>query len=310
MAYLLLRGSDQAKYGTLTKNFISQYSLGNDQYSRTITMATDVLSNHRLDPKFFENQKRQREQQQQQKTEAEAAGAASFAQKKKDDDVTCFICGKPGHRSPQCPDKDNIPKAKWAINRVGALQAKDDEAADDVSEVSVDESVKSTTSSRSARSKKQGWSAHQFHTPMPKAKMPVEMVHKQCACHHKSLKDVILLDSGSSIGATFMNADLVTNIKMAKQPVAMNTNAGTKVIGLEGKVKGFGTVYYDPSMMANIFGLSEMVDRCRVTFDSAVEDAFIVHHKDGAIKFPRTPDGLYAYKPSGVQVNLITLSFE
>jgi hypothetical protein len=262
-------------------------------------MATDVLSNHRLDPKFFENQKWQREQQQQAKAEAEAAGAASFAQKEKDKDVKCFICGKPGHRSPQCPEKDNIPKSKWAINRAMAgLQSdgKDDDAPDDVSEVSVDESVKSTTSSRSARSKK-GWSGYQLYTTKTKD-MSVEQVHKQCAKCHKSLKDVILLDSGSSIGTTFMNSDLVTNIKTAKQPVMMTTNAGTKVIGLEGHVKGFGTVYYDPSMMANIFGLSEMVDRCRVTFDSDVEDAFVVHSTDGVIKFTRTPEGLYAYRPT------------
>ncbi|MGC9261855.1 MAG: hypothetical protein ACP5I8_17490, partial [Phycisphaerae bacterium] len=123
-------------------------------------------------------------------------------------------------------------------------------------------------------------------------------VHKQCAAHHKGMKDVILLDSGSSIGATFMNPDLVTDIKMAKQPINMTTNAGEKLIGLEGQVKGFGKVYYDPTMMANIFGLSEMVDRCRVTFDSDVEDAFVVHVKDGKIKFSRTPEGLYAYKPT------------
>ncbi|MGC8547339.1 MAG: hypothetical protein ACP5MU_06790 [Thermoplasmata archaeon] len=123
-------------------------------------------------------------------------------------------------------------------------------------------------------------------------------VHKQCAAHHKGMKDVILLDSGSSIGATFMNPDLVTDIKMAKQPINMTTNAGEKIIGFEGQVKGFGKVYYDPTMMANIFGLSEMVDRCRVTFDSDVEDAFVVHVKDGKIKFSRTPEGLYAYKPT------------
>ncbi|MGC9208147.1 C2HC-type zinc finger protein, partial [Acidithiobacillus sp.] len=156
MAYLLIRGSDQNKYGSLTKNFISQYSLGNDQYPRTITMATDVLSNHRLDPKFFENQKRHREQQQQHqyRSDGEITGVASFAQK--DKDVTCFICGKAGHRSPQCPDKDNIPRAKWAINRAMAgLQSggNDSDAADDMSEMSAEESVKTTTSSRSARSK-------------------------------------------------------------------------------------------------------------------------------------------------------------
>jgi hypothetical protein len=36
MAYLLIRGSDQRKYGTLQKVFVSQLSLGNDQYPKTI----------------------------------------------------------------------------------------------------------------------------------------------------------------------------------------------------------------------------------------------------------------------------------
>jgi hypothetical protein len=291
MAYLLIRGSDQSKYGSLVKNLVSQYSLGNDQYPKTITTATDVLSNHRLDARFFENQKHRREQQQQTRGEGEATGATSFAQKEKD--VVCFICGKPGHRSPQCPDKDSIPKAKWAINRAMAgMQSGGSDAADDVSEVSADESVQTAMSSRSTRGRK-GWSGYQLQT-LSKAKN----VHKQCTGNHSSLKDVILLDSGSSIGATFMNPDLVTNVKVAKDPIMMTTNAGTKVIGLEGQVTGFGKVHYDPTMMANIFGLSEMVDRYRVTFDSQVEDAFIVHLKDAKIKFARTPEGLYAYKPT------------
>ncbi len=50
-------------------------------------------------------------------------------------------------------------------------------------------------------------------------------VHKQCSKHYNDFKDVILLDSGSSIGGTFMNPDLVTSIKMAKKPVMMTTNA-------------------------------------------------------------------------------------
>ncbi|MGL5936769.1 MAG: hypothetical protein ACRCZI_14235, partial [Cetobacterium sp.] len=43
MAYLLMKGADQHKYGTLTKGLISQYSMGN-QYPRTIQAATDILS--------------------------------------------------------------------------------------------------------------------------------------------------------------------------------------------------------------------------------------------------------------------------
>ena len=61
MAYLLIRGSDQTRYGSLLKGFVSQFSLGNDQYPKTIMTATDVLSNHKIDPSYYDNQKKSRD---------------------------------------------------------------------------------------------------------------------------------------------------------------------------------------------------------------------------------------------------------
>ncbi len=60
MAYLLIRGTNQTKYGSLQKGFMSQFSLGNDQYPKTITAATDVLLNHKIDPRYYKNQKQNR----------------------------------------------------------------------------------------------------------------------------------------------------------------------------------------------------------------------------------------------------------
>ena len=100
MAYLLIKGSDQSKYGSIIKGFISQFSLGNDQYPKTIQMVTDVLSNHKLDAKFFENQQRKHHQSAA-KQEEQVPPAASFSQKK---DVVCYVCRKPGHTKPECPD--------------------------------------------------------------------------------------------------------------------------------------------------------------------------------------------------------------
>jgi hypothetical protein len=60
LAYLLLKGSDRTKYGSLLMGFVSQFSLGNDQYPKDLTTATDVLSNHKFDPSFFETQKKNR----------------------------------------------------------------------------------------------------------------------------------------------------------------------------------------------------------------------------------------------------------
>jgi hypothetical protein len=48
-AFLILRNSDQAKYGEVLRDLASQYSLDNDQYPRKTTKAVDCLSNHRHD---------------------------------------------------------------------------------------------------------------------------------------------------------------------------------------------------------------------------------------------------------------------
>jgi hypothetical protein len=41
-----------------------------------------------------------------------------------------------------------------------------------------------------------------------------------------------------------------------------------------------------------------MADKHRITYDSDKEDTFLVHSDSGPIRFKRTPDGLYVYKPT------------
>ena len=54
MAFLLMKVTVQYKYGTLLEGFLVHLSLVNYQYPKTITTATDVLSNHELHPKLYE----------------------------------------------------------------------------------------------------------------------------------------------------------------------------------------------------------------------------------------------------------------
>jgi hypothetical protein len=49
MAYLLIRNSDQAKFGSLFNGLVSQFSMQNNQYPKTCMTATDILSNRRFD---------------------------------------------------------------------------------------------------------------------------------------------------------------------------------------------------------------------------------------------------------------------
>jgi len=48
-AFLYLENSDQVKYGSIMQNVVQQKSLGNDQYTKTIAEANNVLSTHQFD---------------------------------------------------------------------------------------------------------------------------------------------------------------------------------------------------------------------------------------------------------------------
>jgi hypothetical protein len=48
-----------------------------------------------------------------------------------------------------------------------------------------------------------------------------------------------MLDTGSTIATTVENPNLVTNIKVSKEPLIMATNAGTKRLDLNVDVEGF-----------------------------------------------------------------------
>ena len=107
----------------------------------------------------------------------------------------------------------------------------------------------------------------------------------------------MILDTGSSISATFMNPDFVCNIKTMDHPLMMSTNTETKTMNLQDNVKGFGHVWFNPNQIANIFGFSNLADNHRITYNSTIEDAFNVHINNFIIKFEQTKDGLYAYCP-------------
>jgi hypothetical protein len=57
-------------------------------------------------------------------------------------------------------------------------------------------------------------------------------------------------------------------------------------------------VWYDETAIANIFGLSDLKKKHRITFDSEKEDAFIVHIDSGNMKFKCNPEGLYTFEVS------------
>ena len=66
---MYLSNSDQRKYGTLMKQFKTQYALGNNQYCTSISDAKDVLTNQTWDDTYKESMKCKSQQKAETKTE-------------------------------------------------------------------------------------------------------------------------------------------------------------------------------------------------------------------------------------------------
>jgi hypothetical protein len=315
MISLLIRGSDQTKYGTLLRGFISQYSLGNNQYPANITTATDVLSNHKLDQQFYNNQKKNRERSREERNKNENGNnPTSFAQS----EMTCYCCGKKGHLSPECEKRNTIPRDQWHVNRAirHHQEADGDDDANDNGNADTgkdDDSVQTTASSTSSQNRRSGTTTRSPRNTQSTTRSIVrwndngvnafqfqqrDNDEQQGGTPYTHLRNMIILDTGSTMNATFMNPDLVTDIRVTKAPITMTTDTGTKKIYTKVTVPGVGQTWFDPNQIANIFGFSHMVDKHRRTFDSDREDAFLVHSNEEVIKFERTEDGLYVYKPT------------
>ena len=163
------------------------------------------------------------------------------------------------------------------------------QAADESKEENDDDTIASTKTSKTS---KQSWTGSVSTLQVTKGRSMFHDGH----IDNSIMKNNILLDSGSTL-SIFGNPDLVQDIKTSTTMLEMATNGGTTLSNKVAQVPGFGQVWYNEKAIANIFGLSDLKKRYRVTYDSAKEDAFLVY-EDGKeiLKFGATEDGLYIYE--------------
>jgi len=94
LSYLFLEQSDQSKYGTLVAGLNTQHSLQNDQYPKTMSQTTQVMSNHKFDPQHYQKKKNDKERGKK-KNEEDKKLPMSFAQM----EGRCYACGAKGQMS-------------------------------------------------------------------------------------------------------------------------------------------------------------------------------------------------------------------
>jgi len=99
----------------------------------------------------------------------------------------------------------------------------------------------------------------------------------QLPSHHELISSSwVLLDSQSTV-SVFKNPNFLTNIRRSNSQLKVHTNGGTQISSLVGDIKNFGTVWYNPDSLANIFSLAAVRKLCCITMDTSVEAALCVH---------------------------------
>src|SRR5210317_1986933 len=188
--------------------------------------------------------------------------------------------------------KDKIPKDEWYVRRAMSNMQEEDDSTNASNRSNKDEKQedKDEKPERKTVRIKKGWG--QFL----QLKQDAEPQFKQMKNKESYLDDEIILDTGSTIKATFKNKNLLANISKSTAPILMNTNTGSKLIEEKGTVIGFGDAWYNEKLLGNIFGFAGTVDMYRIMYDSEIEDAFNVYTENGVIKFKWNKDGLYTYK--------------
>ena len=104
----------------------------------------------------------------------------------------------------------------------------------------------------------------------------------------------ILLDSESTIDIV-SDKRLLVNVRKVEKGKEMRcvTNGGYHDSDMIGDLPGYGTVWYNPTSIANILSLARVSENRRVTMDSSVENCFNVYMSDGTVqKFLKSKRGL------------------
>ena len=88
------------------------------------------------------------------------------------------------------------------------------------------------------------------------------------------------------------------DIKRSNQVPHLSTNLVSKTNKNKAILPDCGKVWYNDKSIANIFSLTNLVKKYRVTYDSHQYYAFTIHTNRGIIKFKRNKQVIYGFNPT------------
>jgi hypothetical protein len=114
---MLMKNSNQGKYGLLMMSLTTQFSMDTNQYPKDVMAAVDILTNYRFDKKEPKNNNQRNRNRNINNTASMITTQSSFNQQEALKKATCYCCSKEGHFSNKCPEKDKRSKDEWAVKK-------------------------------------------------------------------------------------------------------------------------------------------------------------------------------------------------
>jgi hypothetical protein len=266
-----------------------QFSMGTDQDPKTLTAAIDILANHKPDNKSAKakSERSKSSKPSAKPSQSEKKNESSFAQRgKQTTHWPCNCCGETGHKVIDCPRYATTLPNKW-FNPPGSFGQKKGPSG-------------GKGSNSMAPSGMNGFQCTFATQEDGNNVTPYNLMNSVSLYQEQTglLKDVIILDYGSTIPATFMNDAFLTDIRPSERHMNMTTNAGSKILKQKGNLRSFGEVWYDATQAVNLLGFADLQDRYKIDYEYKC-DEFTVHFAEGGpIIFECCTEGLYLFKPS------------
>ena len=317
LALAFLMGSDRSRFGRLLEKLENDFTAGHDNYPKTLTDAYNMLLEWKDDPRLLmrmagndgisftttsdeTSEEQNTESEKTHATEPEVThtnttlgkgGGGRFGGGRTGgrgcrcsnrENIQCFRCGAMGHYASQCPETLEDAQRMLAENTESGTNM--------LHHTTMDEQPSHPTEEMLFASLNIDDMEEDNDTAFVFAQ-DVRTIETQ---HGGRLPpEWILLDNQSTVDV-FTNRRLLKNIRRARKHMFIHCTAGVAKTNLVGDLPGYGTVWYHPDGIANILSLSRVKEKYRVTFDSDINNQFVVHRPDGTQRiFQQSSRGLY-----------------